>query len=265
MKTYARSSLSLHDQFLMALMRLRLNTDVEFLSYHFGLHVSNVSRTVNKWICVLYERLKDVLIKWPERGELYKTMPLDFRKFGRCVVIIDCFEVFLERPSTVLARAQTWSNYKHQNTCKFLIGIAPQGSITFVSRAWGGRVSDVHLTEHCGTLNKLQHGDLILADRGFTIGEAASVYCAEVKTPSFTKGKPQLSKCEVDVTREIARVRIHVERVIGLLWQKFRILNARLPVNMVMCKAEDDISMIDRVVIVCAALCNCCESVINFN
>ena len=88
-------------------------------------------------------------------------MPLDFRKFGRCVVIIDWS---LERPSTVLARAQTWSNYKHQKTCKFLIGIAPQGSITFVSRAWGGCVSDVHLTECCGILNKLQHGDLILAD-----------------------------------------------------------------------------------------------------
>ena len=80
-----------------------------------------------------------------------------------------------------------------------------------------------------------------------------------MKTPSFTKEKPQPSKCEVDVTREIARVQIHVERVIGLLRQKFRILNARLPVNMVMCKAEDDISMMDlRVVIVCAALCNCC-------
>ena len=38
-------------------------------------------------------------------------------------------------------------------------------------------MSDVHLTKHC------QHGDLILADQGFTIGEAASVYCAEVKTP----------------------------------------------------------------------------------
>ena len=118
-KVFSRSSLPLSNQFLMVLMRLKLNVDVEFLSYHFGLHTSNVSRTVNKWICVLYERLKDVLIKWPERGELYKTMPLDFKKFGTCVVVIDCFEVFLERPSTVLARAQTWSNYKHHNTCKF--------------------------------------------------------------------------------------------------------------------------------------------------
>ena len=86
-----------------------------------------------------------------------------------------------------------------------------------------------------------------------------------MKVPSFTKGKPQLSKCEVDVTRELARVRIHVERVIGLLRQKFKILNTTLPINMVTCKADEDISMIDRIIVVCAALCNCCESVINFN
>ena len=67
------------------------------------------------------------------------------------------FEVFLERPSTVLACAQTRSRYKHQNTYKFLIGIAPQGSITYVSRAWGGHVSDVH--EHCGIVINFQHGD----------------------------------------------------------------------------------------------------------
>jgi len=37
--------------------------------------------------------------------------------FGKEVtVIIDCFEVFIERPINLLARAQTFSNYKHDNT-----------------------------------------------------------------------------------------------------------------------------------------------------
>ena len=170
----------------------------------------------------MYERFKP-LIKWPEREELYKTMPMAFRKkFRKCVTIIDCFEVFMERPAALMARAQTWSNYKQHNTCKFLIGITPQGSISFVSKAWGGRVSDVHLTENCGILENLMNGDLILADRGFNIHEAAGLFCAEVKLPAFiTKGKPQLSQCEVDTTRELARVRIHVERVIGLLKLKY--------------------------------------------
>ena len=172
----------------------------------------------------MYERLKPLII-WPEHEELYKTMPIAFKKFGKRIVIIDCFEIFMERPSTLKARAQTWSNYKHHNTCKFLIGITPQGTISFVSQAWGGRVSDVYLTENCGIFSKLSHGDLVLADRGFSIHESASLYFAEVKIPTFTRGKAQLSKSDIDTTRELARVRIHVERVIGLLKQKFKILN----------------------------------------
>ena len=44
----------------------------------------------------------------------------------------------MERPTNVKAHAQTWSNYQHHNTAKFLIGIAPQGVITFISKGWAG-------------------------------------------------------------------------------------------------------------------------------
>ena len=78
------------------------------------------------WIDVMYTRLSS-LISWPERSELMKTMPLEFRKhFRKCEVIIDCFEIFIERPTSLTACAQTWANYKHYNTVKFLIGITPQ-------------------------------------------------------------------------------------------------------------------------------------------
>ena len=81
-------------------------------------------------------------------------MPMEFRSYlkGRVIVIIDCIEVFIEIPSNLEARSPTWSSYKHHNTIKFLIGITPQGNISFLSRAWGGRVSDKFLTEHCGFL-----------------------------------------------------------------------------------------------------------------
>ena len=104
---------------------------------------------------------------------------------------------------------------------------------------------------------------MLLADRGFNVQESAGVYCAEVKIPPFTKGKSQLSKFEVDTSRKLSnsRVRIHVERVIGVLRQKFTLLESTLPINMIMCTHEDDCSMIDKIVTVCCALCNCCESV----
>ena len=80
------------------------------------------------------------------------------------MIIIDCFEIFVERATDLKARAQTWSNYKHHNTVKFLIGITPQGTISFISKGWGGRVSDRYLTEKCGLLEKLLPGDVLLAE-----------------------------------------------------------------------------------------------------
>lgn len=96
---------------------------------------------------------------------MYATMPTEFRKcFSKCVCIIDCTEIFRAHPSELKARAMTWSNYKQHNTVKLLNAITPQGTISFISKAWGSRVSDKYITEHCGVLNKLLPGDLILAD-----------------------------------------------------------------------------------------------------
>ena len=199
-----RHSLSRFEQFIATLMKLRLNLFDQDLAYRFGVHQSTISRNFKRWLDVMYVRLKP-LIKWPGREELYKTMPLDFKAhFKKCVVIIDCFEVFCERPKPLKARAQTYSKYKHHNTVKFLIGIAPQGVITFISKGWGGRVSDQHLTVKCGILDNLIPGDLVLADRGFNIHEAAGLYCAEVKMPPFTRGKSQLSKMDVDTSRQLS-------------------------------------------------------------
>ena len=103
---------------------------------------------------------------------------------------------------------------------------------------------------------------MILADRGFTIEDAARSYCAEVKMPPFTKGKKQLSRVEVDGARRLSRVRIHVERVIGMIRQKYTMLQSTFPINMLMCEEGETMSTLDKVVTVCCALCNCCDSVV---
>ena len=67
-----------------------------------------------------------------------------------------------------------------------------------------------------------------MADRGFTIQESVSFKRAELVIPAFTKGKAQLDPIDVERTRGIANVRIHVERVIGLLRRKYTILEETL-------------------------------------
>ena len=99
-------------------------------------------------------------------------------------MIINCFEVFIERPSNLQARASTWSSYKHHNTIKILLGIAPQGA---VSESWSGRLSDKYLTEHSGLLDKLLPRDIVLADRGFDISNLVGMMQASLQIPAFTK------------------------------------------------------------------------------
>ena len=154
-------------EFVCTMIKLSINTPIEDLGYRFGISTSTVSRVILKWLRQMDVQLRD-LIYWPDREALQKTMPVCFQEsFGKKVaIIIDCFEIPVEKPSNLEAQATTWLNYKHKNTVKVLLGIASQGVISFVSDAWGGRVSDKYLTDYCGILKKLLPGDIVLADGG---------------------------------------------------------------------------------------------------
>ena len=52
---------------------------------------------------------------------------------------------------------------------QYLIGVAPNGAITFVSDGYTGSSSDKMVTDDSGILNHLMAGDLILADKGFLL------------------------------------------------------------------------------------------------
>ena len=235
------------------------------LAFRFEVNVSTISRFFSCWITVMDVRLVP-LILWPERDQLWKIMPVCFQ-YSFCkkvTVIIHCFEVFIEKPSNLLARAQTFSNYKHHNTIQILIGITLQGSISFVSESWGGHTSDKFLTENCRFLDKLVPRDVVMADRGFTVAESVGMRQARLVIPAFTKGKSQLDPVDVEKTRGIANVRIHVERVIGLLRRKHIILEGTLPTDFLV-SSQNAPPVIDRVIRVCAALVNLCPPILPYD
>ena len=85
---------------------------------------------------------------------------------------------------------------------------------------------------------------------------------ASLSIPAFTRGKKQLSLPDVECSQKIAKVRIHVERVIGLLKNKYTILQGTLPVTFLKRKHDSECAFIDNVFIVCSALVNLLPTVV---
>ena len=249
------------DYFFAVLVKLRLNPPLRDLAYRLGVGESQFSAIFHNWLTVMYHNLKQLIV-WPDSETLRENLPVAFRKhFINAKCIIDCFEIFIERPLSFDARAATYSNYKKHNTVKVLIAIAPTGAITFISKAWGGRVSDKVITQECGFLDHIEPGDLILADRGFNVSDEVAIRQAKLVLPSFTRGKKQLSKEEVERSRQLAHVRIHVERVIGQLRKKYKILQGPLPITLIK-RPSDSEPTIDHILVVTSALVNLCPSVV---
>ena len=64
-------------EFVMVLMKLHLNIPFQDLAYRFELSLSSVSRIFTSWIIAMDLRLS-CFIHWPDREQLWKTMPMCF-------------------------------------------------------------------------------------------------------------------------------------------------------------------------------------------
>jgi hypothetical protein len=94
------------------------------------------------------------------------------------------------------------------------------------------------LLKDSGFLNLIQHGDNVMTDRGFDIRDELEMRGAYLNRTPFRNGNFQLSSEEVESTRRIAEVRIHIEREIQRI-KLFHILDGTLPLSFQM--VTDDI------------------------
>lgn len=144
-----------------------------------------------------------------EKAECYST-------FNDLKIVIDCTELMVKRASNLDSRKRTFSNYRHYDTVKVLVGLSPNLAVNYVSKAWGGRSSDKYITLQSETLmNGLSSGQTVMADRGFNISSDLKRKGVKLLIPEFKgRDRPQISQQEARKSEYISKARIHVERII---------------------------------------------------
>ena len=115
---FPKHLLCLEDQFLLVLMRLRLNLFERDLSTRFNISEATVSRVFTRWINFMYLRL-GLLPLWPSSVSVEKSMPVVSKEaYPTTFCIIDATELMCEVPASLCLQSQCYSSYKSHTTLK---------------------------------------------------------------------------------------------------------------------------------------------------
>ncbi|XP_034248401.1 uncharacterized protein LOC117649615 [Thrips palmi] len=234
----AVTSISREDQIYLTLMKLKCNFDFIDLAVWF-----NVSKTTvaNVFLTILdafhQEIFLEALKTVPSREENNSSLPQCFKGLEDCRMIINCTEIHIAKPKTLPFKNLELNRYSLCESQKGLVGIAPNGAVTFVSSLFAGSTSDKQVVENSGLLEIFEPGDEVLADSDFAIRELLLPLGADT---------PQITPDQVERTKAAARARSHVKRTIQRI-KAYGILNY-LPIHL------KDVS--SKIFQVCAALTN---------
>ncbi|XP_026050741.1 uncharacterized protein LOC113037658 [Astatotilapia calliptera] len=214
-RTSTRQLLQPIDEFFLFLVFLSVGLKERDLAHRFNIHQSTVSRIIATWTNFLATGLGSQCI-WLTREEVQAYLPEEFKDFSDTQMILDCTELRCQTPSSPLLQSEMYSSYKSHCTMKALVGIAPHGPVTFISNLYAGSVSDKELFKQSGIAEKLTEDMAVMVDKGFLITDCCKckVYC-----PPFLSKQKQMPAYQVKETQAIARLRVHVERVIRRIKQ----------------------------------------------
>ncbi|CAN7977461.1 unnamed protein product [Ixodes persulcatus] len=226
-----RQKVSVENQLFLVLMKLHLGLFHQHLGHLFSVSTSTVSRIFSSWVDFMYLQLSEVPL-WLPRHAIDASMPEAFLgKYPTTRVLLDATEVRCEVPTSFVTQSELYSHYKSTHTFKGLVGVSPCGLLTFVSELFTGCTSDRECVIRSGFLElQFDHGDSVMADKGFRIEDLIEEKGVTLNIPPFPKNG-ELTVKEVQKTQEIAALRIHVERKIQRI-KSFHIFDRAIPISL---------------------------------
>ena len=245
--------LSSRDEFFLTLMKLRLGVLNEDLADRFKISKGLTSNIFLTWVKATSTILKPI-IYMPSQQSIANTRPSRFKSMPDLYSIIDGTEFFIQTPKNPDLQKLTWSDYKHHNTLKALVCVAPNSLVTFISKAYGGSISDKEITNRSKFLDLVPPYSQIMYDKGFNLGDECASRFITVSVPPGRRGTTQMKPAEIVKTKKIANMRILVEQVIRRL-KLFRILSNELVLP--------HIKYFNEILMICGALSNLRNPIFN--
>ena len=138
-------SITFEDQIFITLMKIRQNYRNLYLAQLFNCSVSTIANIVSTFIHVLpsckllqlhYLQFTDLMTSIPSRDKNKLSAPSSFSQFGSCRVVIDCTDIEVATPGLMSQQNATYSNYRGMHSFKVIVGVAPNGVITYVSKLY---------------------------------------------------------------------------------------------------------------------------------
>lgn len=216
------------------LLMTKLKCDLSYVTLSILFAVSQ--ELCKKYIFDMLPILSSVLncaIKFPDGKEVEQNMPICFKGFENVRLVLDCTEIFIQKPKCLCCRIKFYSQYKSNTTVKFMTGVSPGGIITYVSEPYGGRASDKTIFEQSDIILKLDsHKDAIMVDKGFLIDDICETFKIKLIRPPFLKKQSQLTAEQAILNSKIAAARVHIERANQRI-KIFKILNSKLQWSLV--------------------------------
>ena len=224
-----RTILNEKEQLVFTLVRLRRSPTLATLCDWFGISCASGSKIFITWVLFLEKEL-NFLIMFSSLSEMEGVArPKCYAEIANLRAVIDCTELYIDKPSRPSSQRNTYSHYKSRNTFKVLVSQSPICHFNFVSNAYAGSISDKEIVQKSGFLDNLEEGDIVMADKGFNIQDLLALHGVRLLAPPIMR-KDNVSACASTVTRRIASKRVHIERMIRKL-KSYQILRKCLPLT----------------------------------
>mmetsp|Transcript_19243 Transcript_19243/g.56714 ORF Transcript_19243/g.56714 Transcript_19243/m.56714 type:complete len:395 (+) Transcript_19243:605-1789(+) len=127
------------DAYFMVVTMLRLGLHVDEAAVLFDISKGSVSQIYTTYVPFI-SRALEAWTPWPAQNMVGASLPKAFKEMlartsasSRCRIILDATEIEVQIPDDDFLKTLFYSKYKKRHTLKYLIGITPCRSITFVS------------------------------------------------------------------------------------------------------------------------------------